>query len=105
MIRNRRGTRVDPVPFLVVTGLGFAVSFAFGPAYAMAFGASLPVGLGVAALVAAVVTAVAYHRYVWTVRPSLSGEIPAADRFRRLIYGMVAGFFIIAALALPFLAT
>lgn len=105
MIRNQRGTQVDPVPFLVVTGLGFAVSFAFGPAYAMALGASLPVGLALAAAVTALIAAVAYHRYVWTVRPSLSGEVPAADRFRRLIYGMVAGFCCIAALALPFLAT
>lgn len=44
-MRNRHGTPVDPVPFLVVSALGFTLSFAFGPIYVMEFGASLPPAL------------------------------------------------------------
>jgi len=105
MLQNRQGTPVDPVPFLVVTILGFTVSFSFGPAYVMEFGASLPTALVVAAAVTGLIAAVAYHRYVWTVRPALRGEVSAADRFQRLIYGMVLGFLVVAALALPLLVT
>jgi len=104
MLQNRHGSPVDPVPFLVVSVLGFAVSFSFGPAYAMQFGASLPTALGVAAAATALIAVVAYHRYVWTERPDLRGEVPAADRFQRLLYGVVAGFLVVAALALPLIA-
>jgi hypothetical protein len=66
MVHNSDGVTVDPVPFLVVSCLGFAVSFAVGPLYVMELGASLPVGLGVASATTAAVAVVAYHRYVWT---------------------------------------
>jgi len=104
MLPNRDGVAVDPVPFLVVTLLGFAVSFAVGPLYVMALGASLPVGLGVASAATATTAAVAYHRYVWTERPALRREIPVDARFGRLVYGLVAGFLAVALLALPLLA-
>lgn len=104
MLQNRFGTPVDPVPFLVVSVLGFAVSFSVGPIYAMEFGASLSTALVVAALTTAAVAAVAYHRYIWTERPELRGEVPAEQRFQRLIYGMLAGFLCVALLALPILA-
>ncbi|WP_135302135.1 hypothetical protein [Haloarcula amylovorans] len=104
MIRNRNGTPVDPVPFLVVSGLGVAVSFSFGPIYVMEFGASLPFSLSIAGLVALGTAAVAYHRYVWTARPELRSEIPADVRLGRLLYGMVVGFFFVVALALPLVA-
>jgi hypothetical protein len=104
-MQNRNGTPVDPVPFLVVSVLGFTVSFSFGPIYVMEFGASLPVALAVAAAVTVAIAAVSYHRYVWTERPSLRGEVPAAARFQRLLYGVMAGFLLVAALALPLLAT
>jgi len=101
MVRNSEGVTVDPVPFLVVSVLGFAVSFAVGPLYAMAFGVSLEGGLVLAAAATLATAAVAYHRYVWTERPSLRGEIPGAVRFQRLVYGMVAGFLAVIALTLP----
>ncbi|MDS0281116.1 hypothetical protein [Haloarcula onubensis] len=104
MLRNSEGAAVDPVPFLVVSLLGFAVSFAVGPLYVMALGASLPVGLGVAGATTAVTAAVAYHRYVWTERPDLRREIPVDARFGRLVYGLLAGLLAVAALALPLLA-
>jgi len=104
-MRNRHGTPVDPVPFLVVSALGFTLSFAFGPIYVMEFGASLPLALVVAGATTLTTAAVAYHRYVWTERPTLRGEIPAQDRFQRLLYGVVGGFLLVGALALPLLAT
>lgn len=104
-MRNRNGTPVDPVPFLVVSALGFTVSFSFGPLYVMEFGASLSLALVVAATTTLATAAVAYHRYVWTVRPTLRGEIPAADRFQRLLYGVVGGFLLVVVLALPLVAT
>lgn len=104
MLQNRFGTPVDPVPFLVVSVLGFTVSFSVGPIYAMELGASLSTALVGAALTTAAVAVAAYHRYVWTERPELRGEIPAEDRFQRLVYGMVAGFLAVALLALPIVA-
>jgi len=104
MFSNSDGTGVDPVPFLVVSVLGFAVSFTVGPLYVMALGASLSAGLAVAALTTLATAAVAYHRYVWTDRPALRAELPVEARFGRLVYGVVAGFLAVAALALPLLA-
>jgi hypothetical protein len=104
-MQNRRGTPVDPVPFLVVSALGFTVSFSFGPIYVMEFGASLPLALAVAGVTTLGTAAVAYHRYVWTERPTLRGEVPAAQRFQRLLYGLVGGFLLVAVLALPLIAT
>ena len=104
-MQNRNGTPVDPVPFLVVSALGFTVSFSFGPLYVMEFGASLPLALAVAAAATAATAVAAYYRYVWTERPTLRGEVPAQDRFQRLLYGMLGGFLLVAALALPMLAT
>ena len=104
MVHNSEGATVDPVPFLVVSCLGFAVSFAVGPLYVMELGASLPVGLAVASVATAAIVAVAYHRYVWTERPALRREIPVDARFGRLVYGVAAGFLAVAALAVPLLA-
>lgn len=104
-MQNRNGKPVDPVPFLVVSALGFTVSFSFGPLYVMEFGASLPLALTVAAAATAATAVVAYYRYVWTEQPTLRAEVPAQDRFQRLIYGMLGGFLLVAALALPMLAT
>ncbi len=104
MVHNSDGVAVDPVPFLVVSCLGFAVSFAVGPLYVMELGASLPVGLAVASVATAATAAVAYHRYVWTERPALRREISVEARFGRLVYGLVAGFLAVVALALPLVA-
>ncbi|WP_276271179.1 hypothetical protein [Haloarcula litorea] len=103
MLHNREGTPVDPVPFLVVSALGFTVSFSFGPIYVMELGASLPLSLVVAGVVSVATAAAAYYRYVWTAHPTLRGEVPAEARMGRLLYGMVAGFLAVAALALPLL--
>lgn len=101
-LHNREGTPVDPVPFLVVSGLGFAASFAYGPGYLMALGASLPLSLAGATAAFGLTVAVAYHRYVWTARPEVHG--PAAARFQRLIYGGLLAAGVLVLLALPLLA-
>lgn len=104
MLRNRDGVTIDPVPFLVVSVLGFAMSFVVAPLYVMAFGATLATGLAVAVATTLVTALAAYYRYIWTERPALRSEVPVQARFERLLYGVVAGFLLVAALALPFLA-
>lgn len=104
VLRNSDGVAVDPVPFLVVSVLGFAVSFAVGPLYVMALGASLTIGLVVAVATTLATALAAYHRYIWTERPALRSEIPAEERFQRLLYGVAAGFLLVAVLALPLVA-
>lgn len=100
-LRNRRGTPVDPVPFLVVVSLAFAVSYSYGPIYLMAFGLSLPWALGGSTITFLGVSVFAYHRYVWTFEPDLLDEVPIASRFKRLYYGVLIGVVVIALLSLP----
>ena len=40
-LRNRDGSPVDPVPFLVLAAMAFAVAYSFGPIYFDALGVSL----------------------------------------------------------------
>lgn len=101
---NRDGTPVDPVPFLVVSLMAFAVSYAFGPMYFSALG--LPLDWGVALSTGAFLGAsgVAFHRYVWSFDPAIRDEVPASDRFRRLILAAVCCVGAILLLALPLVA-
>ena len=39
-LRNRDGSPVDPVPFLVLAAMAFAVAYSFGPIYFDALGVS-----------------------------------------------------------------
>ncbi|WP_415380286.1 hypothetical protein [Halosimplex sp. TS25] len=100
-LRNREGTAVDPVPFLVVTGVAFAVAYSYGPLYFAALG--LPIGYGVAVSTALFLAATAgtYYRLVWTLRPSHREEVPVGDRFERLVLATVACVGVIGLLALP----
>ena len=102
-LTNRRGTPVDPVPFLVVASLAFLVSFSYGPIYCMALGLSLSWALAVSALVFSLTTGAAYHRLVRTARPELRGEVPAAKRLQRLVYAAIVVVALLALLSLPFL--
>ncbi len=102
-LRNSRGRAVDPVPFIVVSGLAFMILFSFGPLYGLAFGVSVSWGLVTSAVIFVGVTAIAYHRLVWRARPELSGEIPASLRAQWLFYLMVALAILIAGLAIPLL--
>ena len=102
VLRNREGTKVDPVPFLVVSGLSLLGSLSFVPVYCLSLGLSVPVSAGAGVAVFLGLSAVAYHRMVWTHRPDLRGEVPAAIRLQRLVYGVlvVAGVLLLMTLLL-----
>jgi hypothetical protein len=103
MFRNRDGTRVDPVPFLVVAALAFLLTFSFGPIYAVAVGLSFPVGLSLSAGVFVAVTAAAYVRFVRQARPALRAEISPTHRLTRLLYAALCLALLLCLLALPLL--
>jgi len=100
-VRNRRGTRVDPVPFCVVALTGFATCYSFGPVYLLTFGVTVPTALGLSTVVYGLVVAGAYYRLVWTYRPEYRHEVPVGVRFRRLILSTLAAVGILGLLALP----
>lgn len=89
MFRNREGTAVDPVPFLVVSGLSLVGSLSFVPVYCLTLGLSMPVSVGAGVTVFLGLTALSYHRMVWSTRPELRGEIPPGVRLQRLVYGVL----------------
>jgi hypothetical protein len=97
-LRNRHGSRVDPVPF-VVSGLSCMLLLSFGPLYGQALGLSLESALAVSAGVVAVATAAAFYRQVRTARPGVS--VPAAVRARRLFYLVPILAALLVALAVP----
>ena len=102
MFQNREGRAVDPVPYLVVTSGAFLGSFSFVPVYGLSLGLSLPVSVGVATTIFAGLAVVAYHQMVWTARPELQGEVPAAQRLQRVFYAalVVGGLLLLATLLL-----
>ena len=104
MFRNRHGTAVDPVPFLVVAALAFLVSFSVGPIYGLSFGLPLDLAIVASAICCAVAVLGSYHQMVWTARPDLRAEIPPSDRLVRIGYAAVAFGLILVLLSLPFFA-
>lgn len=90
VFRNREGTAVDPVPFLVVSGLSLVGSLSFVPVYCLALGLAMPVSVGSGVTVFLGLSLVAYHRMVRTARPELRGEVPPGARLLRLVYGALA---------------
>lgn len=103
-VRNRWGTAVDPVPFLVVVFTSFATCYSFGPIYLLTFDVALPNALCATTVVFGGTVAAAYYRLVWTYRPAYREEVPAGARFRRLILATLAAVGIIALLSLPLFA-
>ena len=101
-VRNRDGDGVDPVPFLVVTALSAMVLVSFGPIYLSAFGLPLGIGLAVSGAVTVVAAIVSYHQLVWTHDPVRMAAVPAADRFRRLLYAIaiLVGFAVLLSIPL-----
>ncbi|WP_228546173.1 hypothetical protein [Halegenticoccus tardaugens] len=102
-LRNRRGAPVDPVPFFVVASLAFLLTLSFGPAYGRALGLSYSAAFGGSVVAFVLLSTLAYYRMIWTARPDLRAEIPAPQRLLRLIYAMIALFFLMLLLALPLL--
>jgi hypothetical protein len=92
--RNRDGRPVDPVPFVVVAGLGGMLALSVGPLYGLAYGLSLRVALAVAAG--------AYHQLVRGARPAGAPGPTAADA-DWLLYVAVAFGVVLAGLSVPLL--
>ncbi|MFB6196222.1 MAG: hypothetical protein ABEI80_08610 [Haloplanus sp.] len=103
-LRNRDGTAVDAVPFLVVATMAGLVCFSFGPVYCIAVGIDGPAAFGAPAVVCLGAVGLAYHRLVRTARPELRAEVPAERRIRSLLYAALTGTAMLVALSLPFLA-
>jgi len=100
VVRNRDGSRVDPVPYLVVTGLAFLGCFSFLPVYLRSLGVGLPASVAVAAAAFVGLAGVAYYRMVWTARPDLRGELPPGRRLQRLLYAALVVVGVLTALTL-----
>jgi hypothetical protein len=101
-VRNRWGTAVDPVPFLVVAATAFATCYSFGTVYLLAFDLSLRVALAGATAVFALAVLAAYHRLVWTYRPAAREEVPVGVRFERVVLAAAVGVGLLALCSLPF---
>ena len=102
-LRNREGEVVDPWPFVAVAGTGVLPVLSFGPLYLNAFGVPLSTAVGLSLGVAVAVVGVAYHQLVLTHRPEMAGEVPAADRLKRLFYAMLVLLALLLLLTLPLL--
>lgn len=95
---------MDPVPFLVVSLLGFTVAFSYGPIYLMALGLSLRPALAACSVAVAGIVAASHYRYVWTARPDLREEVPVDARLKRLFYAVFLVIGALVLLAIPLLA-
>jgi len=98
-LRNRHGTPVDPVPFIVVSGLAFMLFLSFGPLYGMALGASLPTALAASTTGFLAVAAFAFYWQVWTARPA--PVTPAGLRAEQLFHLMAALAVAVIGLSIP----
>lgn len=97
-LRNSDGTPIDPVPFLVVALLGVMIALAWGPLYLQSHGVGLPSAVTASVGLAAATVGTSYHRYVWTADPTIRETVPAAVRFRKLLYGILIGVIVVLAL-------
>ena len=102
-LRNRHGTPVDPVPFVVVVGLTFMVLLSFGPLYGRELGLALETAIVLSAALFAVAAVVAFYRQVWTFDPETNGTVPSVVRAERLFYLIPILTALIIALAIPLL--
>lgn len=100
-LRNRHGVSVDPVPFVVVSGLAFMLSFSFGPLYGLALGLSLPTALAASGMAFLLAAALAFHRQVWNGRPP--EETSVALRAEQLLYGALVFAVVVAGATLSLL--
>lgn len=97
-LRNRDGTPIDPVPFVVVALLAVTVLMAWGPLYLKEHGVAEGTAVGCSGALAAGSVVGAYYQYVWTANPAIREEVPAGVRFRKLLYAMVIGAIVLLAL-------
>jgi hypothetical protein len=100
-LTNRHGTPVDPVPFVVVSGLACMLSLSFGPLYGQAFGFSVLSSFLVSVAASIGVTVASFYWQVWDTYPL--EETPVEIRFERLFYGALAFGVIVVGLTVPIL--
>jgi hypothetical protein len=103
-LRNRDGSPVDPVPFLVVALLGVLLCLSYGPGYLLAWGVPLWMAVAASAAVGLALAAGSYYWYVWRARPELQVPVPADFRMKRLAYGALILAVVLVGLALPLFA-
>lgn len=103
VFRNRHGTSVDPVPFVVTTLLLALIVLSWGPGYLLAFGVPLRDAIVVCCAVSAFAALGAYYRLVWTRRPDLEAFVTPRERLRHLAYLALAGALLIVLLTIPLL--
>ncbi|WP_338740575.1 hypothetical protein [Haloplanus salilacus] len=96
---NRDGHPVDPVPFVVVAGLGAMLTLSAGPLYGLAYGLSLRTGVAAAAAVTASLIVGAYYQFVWRAAPD-AVDGAGTDATRLYYMGLALGA-VILALSLP----
>lgn len=97
-ISNREGSPIDPVPFIVVALLGVMVAIAWGPLYLKSHGVDESVAVAASVALAAVAVCASFYRYIWSANPNVRAEVPAAVRYRKLLYAIVIGVIVVLAL-------
>lgn len=97
-LSNRDGSPIDPVPFVVVALLSGLILVSWGPLYLKEHGVAEGAAVGVSVALSVVAAGVSYHRYVWAANPRVREEIPAAERYRRLLYGIAISVVVLLAL-------
>lgn len=91
---------MDPVPFLVVTGLSFLGCYSFFPVYFLTLGAQVPLAIVVTTGIFLALAAAAYNRLVRKARPELRGEVSPDLRLQQIFYRalVVTGVFMLLTL-------
>jgi len=100
-LRNRDGRPVDPVPFVVVAGLGAMLALSVGPLYGLAYGLPLRTALAASAVATVAVVGGAYHEFVRRGTPA-AVDVRRADAERLYYLALVLGATLVA-LSLPLL--
>jgi hypothetical protein len=85
MLQNSRGQSIDPVPFVVVTGMTFLWAYSFFPLYLQTLGVGVPIGLAVATLIFLPLAAFAYYRLVWNAQLEIRTEVSPGLRFEQIM--------------------
>jgi hypothetical protein len=102
--RNREGTAVDPIPFLVTVSIAFLLLFAFAPGYLLSLGLTVQAALAVTSAAFGAALLAAYHQLVYVANPTRREEVPASVRFRRLVYVVLVATATMVLLLIPIAA-
>lgn len=103
-LRNRDGTEVDPIPFLVTASVAFLLLFAFAPGYLLSLGLTVQNALVVTSVAFGATLLAVYHQLVYDVNPTRLEEIPGPVRFRRLVYIVLVATATMLLLLIPVVA-